>query len=74
MTLSPTPCQPTPSLLLAVELSSLKGAFDPLGFLAPDTIQGRALLGEITVELSDWDMPLLEDKLSGKPSETRSRT
>ena len=45
-------------------LSTVNSVFDPLGFLAPVTIQGRALLRELTVELSDWDAPLPEDKLS----------
>lgn len=45
-------------------LSTVNSVFDPLGFLVPVTIQGRALLWELTAELSDWDTPLPEDKLS----------
>lgn len=45
-------------------LSTVNSVFDPLGFLAPVTIQGRALLRELTAELSEWDTPLPEDKLS----------
>nr|XP_054592946.1 uncharacterized protein LOC129159777 [Nothobranchius furzeri] len=43
-------------------LSSVNSVFDPLGLLAPVTIQGRALLRELTSECSDWDEPLPEDK------------
>ncbi|KAF1387159.1 hypothetical protein PFLUV_G00102450 [Perca fluviatilis] len=45
-------------------LSTVNSVFDPFGFVAPVTIQGRALLRELTVELSDWDTPLPADKLS----------
>ncbi|XP_011487025.2 uncharacterized protein LOC105356652 [Oryzias latipes] len=45
-------------------LSSVNSIFDPLGLLAPVTIQGRALLRELTVENSGWDTPLPEDKRS----------
>ncbi|XP_032413047.1 uncharacterized protein LOC116716235 [Xiphophorus hellerii] len=45
-------------------LSSVNSVFDPLGLLAPVTIQGRALLRELTSECSDWDTPLPEDKQS----------
>lgn len=45
-------------------LSKVNSVFDPLGFLAPVTIQGRALLKELKAELSDWDTPLLKVKLS----------
>lgn len=44
-------------------LSTVNSVFDPLGFLSPVTIQGRALLRELTAELSDWDAPLPEEKL-----------
>ncbi|XP_039534522.1 uncharacterized protein LOC120483523 [Pimephales promelas] len=45
-------------------LSTVNSIFDPLGLLAPVTIQGRALLRELTSELSDWDTTLPEEKLS----------
>lgn len=45
-------------------LSTVNSIFDPLGLLAPVTIQGRALLRELNSELSDWDTSLPEDKLS----------
>ncbi|KAL1280079.1 hypothetical protein QQF64_014679 [Cirrhinus molitorella] len=45
-------------------LSTVNSVFDPLGLLAPVTIQGRALLRELTSEQSDWDSLLSEDKLS----------
>lgn len=44
-------------------LSTVNSVFDPLGLLVPVMIQGRTLLKEITSELSDWDLPLPEDKL-----------
>lgn len=44
-------------------LSTVNSIFDPLGLLAPVTIQGRALLRELTSEPSDWDAPLPEDKM-----------
>ena len=45
-------------------LSTVNSVFDPLGFLAPVTIQGRLLLRELTAEQSGWDVPLPEDKFS----------
>ncbi|XP_070402814.1 uncharacterized protein [Nothobranchius furzeri] len=44
-------------------LSTVNSVFDPMGMLAPVTIEGRALLRELTSELNDWDIPLPEDKL-----------
>lgn len=44
-------------------LSTVNSVFDPLGLLAPVTIQGRALLRELTSGSSDWDEPLPADKL-----------
>lgn len=34
--------------------------FDPLGFLAPVTIQGRLLLRDFTCQEAEWDSPLPE--------------
>ncbi|KAJ8364811.1 hypothetical protein SKAU_G00136420 [Synaphobranchus kaupii] len=45
-------------------LSTVNSIFDPLGLLAPVTIQGRALLRELTSEQAAWDAPLPKDKLS----------
>ncbi len=41
-------------------LSVVNSLFDPLGFLAPITIQGRLLLREMMVQGSDWDSSLPE--------------
>nr|XP_021331373.1 uncharacterized protein LOC110439581 [Danio rerio] len=45
-------------------LSTVNSVFDPLGLLAPVTIQGRALLRELTSESADWDTSLPEVKLN----------
>ncbi|XP_026119086.1 uncharacterized protein LOC113098285 [Carassius auratus] len=42
-------------------LSTVNGLYDPLGFLAPVTIQGRLLLRELTKQGKSWDSPLPED-------------
>lgn len=44
-------------------LSTVNSVFDPMGLLAPVTIEGRALLRELTSELTEWDTPLPADKL-----------
>ncbi|KAL0152096.1 hypothetical protein M9458_052603 [Cirrhinus mrigala] len=44
----------------AKDLQNLNLLFDPLGFLAPITIQGRQLLREMMVQGSDWDSSLLK--------------
>ncbi|KAL3977608.1 alcohol-forming fatty acyl-CoA reductase [Sarotherodon galilaeus] len=44
-------------------VSTVNSVFDPMGMLAPVTIQGRALLRELSSELTEWDAPLPEDKL-----------
>lgn len=43
-------------------LSTVNSLFDPLGFAAPVSIQGRSLLRELTSETCDWDDPLPEEK------------
>ncbi|KAI3351360.1 hypothetical protein L3Q82_005904 [Scortum barcoo] len=42
-------------------LSIVNSLFDPLGFLAPVTIQGRLLLRELSAHASDWDSSLPEE-------------
>lgn len=44
-------------------LTSINSVFDPLGLLAPVTIQGRALIMELTSKPSDWDTPVPESNL-----------
>ncbi|KAI3366456.1 hypothetical protein L3Q82_000591 [Scortum barcoo] len=39
-------------------LSTINSLYDPLGFVAPVTIQGKAILRELTAENGDWDAPL----------------
>lgn len=43
-------------------LSTVNSLFDPLGFLAPITIQGRLLLRELSLETQEWDTPLPENR------------
>ncbi|XP_056400351.1 uncharacterized protein LOC130294492 [Hyla sarda] len=45
-------------------LSTVNSLYDPLGFVAPIIMQGKALLRQITTEQeqSDWDIPLPEEK------------
>nr|XP_049576325.1 uncharacterized protein LOC125968877 [Syngnathus scovelli] len=43
-------------------LSVVNSLYDPLGFAAPVTIQGKALYRELTLEQQDWDDPLPSDK------------
>lgn len=45
-------------------LSTINSVFDPLGLASPVTVQGRALLRELTSDTSDWDTPLPEEKRS----------
>lgn len=42
-------------------LSTVNSLYDPLGFLAPVTIQGRLLLKEPSTQAEDWDSPLPAD-------------
>lgn len=44
-------------------LSTVNSLYDPLGFVAPVTIQGKAILRELTTESGDWDSPLPHDKM-----------
>lgn len=39
-------------------LSTINSLYDPLGFVAPVTVQGKAILRELTAENGDWDAPL----------------
>ncbi len=39
-------------------LSTVNNLYDPLGFLAPVVVRGKALLRELSSEQSDWDAPL----------------
>ncbi|XP_034547118.1 uncharacterized protein LOC117818374 isoform X1 [Notolabrus celidotus] len=39
-------------------LSTVNGIYDPLGFAAPVTIQGKALVRELSAEQFEWDAPL----------------
>ncbi len=43
-------------------LSTVNSLYDPLGFVAPVAIQGKAILHELTMEAGDWDSPLPHDK------------
>lgn len=43
-------------------LSTVNSLFDPLGFLAPITIQGRLLLIELSSQTHEWDTPLPENR------------
>ncbi|XP_053367622.1 uncharacterized protein LOC128541295 [Clarias gariepinus] len=39
-------------------LSVVNSLYDPLGFLAPVTVQGKALVRELTNDQCDWDTPI----------------
>ncbi|XP_076862530.1 uncharacterized protein LOC143514793 [Brachyhypopomus gauderio] len=43
-------------------LSMINSLYDPLGFAAPITIQGKAILRELTVGSIDWDAPLPKER------------
>ncbi|XP_060745195.1 uncharacterized protein LOC132858752 [Tachysurus vachellii] len=43
-------------------LSVINSLYDPLGFVAPITIQGKVLLRELTENVAEWDAPLPANK------------
>lgn len=43
-------------------LSTVQSLYDPLGFVAPITVQGKALVRELSSKEYDWDDPLPADK------------
>lgn len=43
-------------------LATVNSLYDPLGFVAPVTIQGKALVRELSVNQCDWDSPLSPDR------------
>ncbi len=43
-------------------LSTVQSLYDPLGFVAPITIQGKVLIRELSSKEYDWDDPLPSDK------------
>ena len=43
-------------------LSTINSIYDPIGCLAPVTIQGKILLRELMVEIKEWDEPLPLEK------------
>ncbi len=43
-------------------LSIINSLFDPIGFVAPVTVQGRFLLRKLSIEGTDWDAPLPQEK------------
>jgi len=43
-------------------LATINSLYDPLGFVAPITMQGKALLRELSAEQNNWDEPLPSEK------------
>lgn len=43
-------------------LSTINSLYDPMGFSAPATIWGKALLRDLTCEILDWNDPLPTDR------------
>nr|XP_055053880.1 uncharacterized protein LOC129439016 [Misgurnus anguillicaudatus] len=43
-------------------LSMVNSIYDPLGFVAPITIKGKAIVRELTLEQHEWDAPLPSQK------------
>lgn len=52
----------TKSFILLGILSVVNSLYDPLGFAAPVTIQGKALYRELTLEQQELDEPLPADR------------
>lgn len=44
-------------------LSTVNSLYDPLGFVAPITVQGKTLIRELTSEPCDWDDPVSPAKV-----------
>lgn len=40
----------------------VNSVYDPFGFVAPVSIQGKSLLRELVTETCEWDSPLPENK------------
>lgn len=47
-------------------LSTVNSLYDPLGFVAPITMQGKALVRDLSSEQSEWDAPLPPQKAQGE--------
>lgn len=45
--------------------TAVYSVLDPHGLEAPLTIQGRALLSELTMDTHDWDAPLPGENITG---------
>lgn len=43
-------------------LSTVNNIFDPLGFVAPITVQGKAIVSDLCTEHYDWDTPIPAEK------------
>ncbi|XP_026036546.1 uncharacterized protein LOC113029762 [Astatotilapia calliptera] len=43
-------------------LSVINSLYDPLGFAVPVSIEGRSILREISMDISEWDAPLPREK------------
>lgn len=43
-------------------LSTVNSLYDPLGFVSPITVQGKALVRDLSSEQYEWDMPLPPEK------------
>ena len=45
-------------------LSTVHAIYDPLGFLAPVTIEGKLILRDLVAATTDWDTPMPDETLS----------